>query len=410
MRRELLTGTPAPPDAQPYGVSATGAEHLVAEWVRHLGQDRVHVTQQASDGGYDVGSDEWVVQVKNYAGSVSVVELRELVGVATVDGRKPVLFTSGKLTREAEDFADKAGIAVFRYVAEDALLGPINQDAELVIELAKRAQKKAVGAATNFSCPDESERLTFWGRVFTWSQIDPGHVIWRGVTSHWSPPLEFTFSKKRKAERDQAWRDFLTQLQRVAAEDGIELPDGTDEGWRTWPDVLMSAAWDSDGRSPVGKLAGETDSQAWNRQLTYLVLLHNAEALATDVDSLDSAPDLDLSGELQSKLYETVSHQAVLDGTASAVDIERACQKFSVLVDEVVSSRGGDLAELRDKNSETAIALDKLPKLHAVDPTGLAPEAGFFDDPSRVRRLFLVVVGLLVFFLGGLDLIRLLAE
>ena len=92
------------------------------------------------------------------------------------------------------------------------------------------------------------------------------------------------------------------------------------------------------------------------------------------------------------------------------MDIERACQKFSVLVDEVVSSRGGDLAELRDKNIEAAIALDKLPKLHAVDPTGLAPEAGFFDDPSRVRRLFLVVVGLLVFFLGGLDLIRLLAE
>ena len=127
-RRNLLAKGPfgaaknPPPNPEPDGVTDEQAEHLCAKWLSHLGEEKVQVTRVTSDGGIDILSSRCVAQVKNYAGSVGVVAVRELVGVASVDGRLPVFFTSGDYTKAALDFAEQANVYLFRYDAEAGTL------------------------------------------------------------------------------------------------------------------------------------------------------------------------------------------------------------------------------------------------------------------------------------------------
>lgn len=115
-----------PPDPQPYGVSHEGAEHLAAAWLRHLGALDAEVTRLSGDGGIDVESERYVAQVKNYAGTVPVEELRALHGVASIEGKRAILLTSGSLTIAAAEFADRAGIIVLHYDAISATLTGLN--------------------------------------------------------------------------------------------------------------------------------------------------------------------------------------------------------------------------------------------------------------------------------------------
>lgn len=118
---------PAPaPDPQPYGVSHEGAEHLVAAWMRHLGVRDARVTAFTRDGGIDVESNRFVAQVKNYVGSVSVKEVRELHGVAMAEGKYALLFTSGSVTEEGRAFAQRVGVALISYDAKGGTLKGLN--------------------------------------------------------------------------------------------------------------------------------------------------------------------------------------------------------------------------------------------------------------------------------------------
>lgn len=116
-------GGPAP-EAMKYGVSHEGAEYLVAEWMVYLGESDSHVTRFSGDGGIDVESSHYVTQVKNYSRNRSVGsnDIRELQGIATLSGRRPLFFTSGKYPSGGVEFADKVGMALFRY---DALAGSL---------------------------------------------------------------------------------------------------------------------------------------------------------------------------------------------------------------------------------------------------------------------------------------------
>ena len=115
-------GSRAKPDSQPLGVSHRGAEQLCAEWMRYLGAADAQTTRASVDGGIDIESSKYVAQVKNYAGTVGVVEVRELVGVAAVEGKTPLFFTSGKYASSAMDFALRAGVGLFVYSAEEGTL------------------------------------------------------------------------------------------------------------------------------------------------------------------------------------------------------------------------------------------------------------------------------------------------
>lgn len=111
-----------PPSRKSDGVDDVEAEHLCARWLAYLGEETVEVTRAKSDGGIDIVSSRCVAQVKNYKGSVGVVPIRELVGVASVDGRFPVFFTSGNYTKAAVDFSEAANVYLFRYDAEAGTL------------------------------------------------------------------------------------------------------------------------------------------------------------------------------------------------------------------------------------------------------------------------------------------------
>lgn len=107
-------------------ISPTEAEELCAEWMALLGENKVTVTSRTNDGGIDITSERCVAQVKNYAGSVGVREVRELMGVAAVDGRTPLFFTSGTYTKAALDYANEAEVLLFRYSAEQGTLDGVN--------------------------------------------------------------------------------------------------------------------------------------------------------------------------------------------------------------------------------------------------------------------------------------------
>ncbi|WP_159085007.1 restriction endonuclease [Planctomonas deserti] len=110
------------PSPQPYGVSHEGAELLCAGWLSHLGGTNVSITTFSGDGGIDVVSDTAIAQVKNYSGTVGVEEVRAFHGVASVDGRIGLFFTSGTYTSGATDFANRAQMALFEY---DAIAGSL---------------------------------------------------------------------------------------------------------------------------------------------------------------------------------------------------------------------------------------------------------------------------------------------
>ncbi|GGO63948.1 hypothetical protein GCM10010910_17640 [Microbacterium nanhaiense] len=109
------------PQPRPRGVGPQEAEELAAEWMRFLGAVDAEVTRYSGDGGVDVISSAYIAQVKNLAPmySVPVAQVRELAGVAAHDGRRALFFTSGSYSAGGVEFADRAGIALFIYRAEE---------------------------------------------------------------------------------------------------------------------------------------------------------------------------------------------------------------------------------------------------------------------------------------------------
>ena len=126
-RLQTLLSRPAPPpDPQAYGVSPEGAERIVEAWMRHLGALDAEVTRYSGDGGIDVVSSGCIAQVKHHQGIIGVAPVRELAGVASVDGRQALFFTSTGYAPGAVGFADRAEIALFTYSVEEGTLAAVN--------------------------------------------------------------------------------------------------------------------------------------------------------------------------------------------------------------------------------------------------------------------------------------------
>ena len=115
------------PQKQEFGVSDEGAESLVAQWMKWLGVYDAEVTKYVGDGGIDVESSKYIAQVKNFTGNVGIAAIREMAGVAAVDGRIPLFFTSGVYPKGAGQWAQDAGIYLFTYDAKKAQLSANNE-------------------------------------------------------------------------------------------------------------------------------------------------------------------------------------------------------------------------------------------------------------------------------------------
>ncbi|SDH18095.1 restriction endonuclease [Agrococcus jejuensis] len=115
------------PAVCPYGASAVGAEYWCRDWLIHMGLPEARTTAFSGDGGIDVDSPSHIAQVKHYVGAVGIAEIRELAGVALVDGRAPIFMTSGIYPAEAEAFADAAQMALLHYNVESGVVDGVNR-------------------------------------------------------------------------------------------------------------------------------------------------------------------------------------------------------------------------------------------------------------------------------------------
>lgn len=122
-------------------------EIFCAGWVEHLGGQNVRVTQQSSDGGIDIISDNEVAQVKLHGTPVSVQPIRELFGVAQSLSKTPLFFTSTGYTQAAITFAEANDI--FLFIAD-----PVKEDLRGITEISRAL--KRTGLTLNLSSDGSS--------------------------------------------------------------------------------------------------------------------------------------------------------------------------------------------------------------------------------------------------------------
>jgi hypothetical protein len=95
--------------------SPRDAEEAAANWCRWLGFADAELTSHGSDGGVDVRGRSLVAQVKAHMVPIGRPDLQKLYGVATAERALAVFFSLMAYTREALQWADQVGMALFRF-------------------------------------------------------------------------------------------------------------------------------------------------------------------------------------------------------------------------------------------------------------------------------------------------------
>lgn len=97
------------------------AEDFVKRIMSYLGESGAKTTRYVNDGGIDVVSDHYAVQVKHEATKIGPSVVRETFGVATSLGKRAGVFSKSGFTKSAIDFADENDVLLVRY--EPSLAG-----------------------------------------------------------------------------------------------------------------------------------------------------------------------------------------------------------------------------------------------------------------------------------------------
>lgn len=104
------------------------AEQYAAEVMEHLGFTNVVLSGRGADGGIDVRCAEAVVQVKMEALAVGRPVIQAIFGIASMENRHAAVFSLSGYTKQAVEWADKAGVALLAF-AFDGSLEPANDAA-----------------------------------------------------------------------------------------------------------------------------------------------------------------------------------------------------------------------------------------------------------------------------------------
>lgn len=107
------------------------AEAAAASWLRRAGCRGVALTGAGADGGIDVVSTEWAVQVKHTANKVGRPAVQQLVGAALALERSPALFSTGGFTAPARAYADQHDVALVE-LGLDGRARPLNRPARRI--------------------------------------------------------------------------------------------------------------------------------------------------------------------------------------------------------------------------------------------------------------------------------------
>lgn len=113
------------------------AEELAAEWCRWYGFEDVETTGHSSDGGVDVRAKGMIAQVKMLSIPVGRPDLQQLYGVAMAQRALPLFFSVGNYSREARQWAEQVGMALFGYT-RGGEVEPVNSYAESIESQAER--------------------------------------------------------------------------------------------------------------------------------------------------------------------------------------------------------------------------------------------------------------------------------
>lgn len=130
-----LSVTPAPR----VELSPREAEKLVQEWMVALGYPDAETTQFSQDGGVDVMTEKYAVQVKRWrkGKNLGVKDVRELFGVAIKLGKKPLVFITSGASQAALAEANDMGVAIIRFEFLQPQLHPINDVAREFLKNSK---------------------------------------------------------------------------------------------------------------------------------------------------------------------------------------------------------------------------------------------------------------------------------
>jgi hypothetical protein len=157
------------PEKQIFGVSSRGGEEYVAEWLKWMGFENVHVTPERRDGGFDIETDDYIIQVKSFSRDwVGVAPVRELYGVAQAEGKLSMFWVRGILSDDAQAFANKVEMPVFQFSPEEGLIQPANTFARDIYQyqLTLRAYKFTVALALGRVFGGIQVLTTFFGAIW----------------------------------------------------------------------------------------------------------------------------------------------------------------------------------------------------------------------------------------------------
>ncbi len=107
------------------------AEEAAARWLRKAGCRRVSLTGGSADGGIDVITSDWAVQVKHTAKRVGRPAVQQLVGSALTLDRSPALFSTSGFSAPACQYAIEHDVALFE-LGLDGRAHAINRPARRV--------------------------------------------------------------------------------------------------------------------------------------------------------------------------------------------------------------------------------------------------------------------------------------
>ena len=88
------------------------AERAAARWLRRAGCRRVALTGGSADGGLDVLTVDWAVQVKHTAKRVGRPAVQQLVGAALAVDRSPALFSTSGFSAPGIEYANDRDVAL----------------------------------------------------------------------------------------------------------------------------------------------------------------------------------------------------------------------------------------------------------------------------------------------------------
>lgn len=133
------------------------AEKVACAWMQDNGFPDAHLTSRGPDGGVDVRSSHAIAQVKADMAPIGAEAIQRLVGIANVDGCKPLFFSLAGYTRSARDFAERAQVPLFGF--------DYQSEVEALNQYAKQMNSLATPEAVSKRLAKAAARVGITGRV-----------------------------------------------------------------------------------------------------------------------------------------------------------------------------------------------------------------------------------------------------